>query len=126
MRTISRILSLAAFAAYTAAPWTANAQEPAAYALAEITVLDAAKLAEFASASTPPMAAAGGEFLSRRSKVTSVVGTPATQITLIKFPSVAKAESYYNSAEYKKLIPLRDAAGKFQISIIQAGDNAAK
>ena len=95
-----------------------------AYLIAEFDVLDAASLKKFGEASNAVVKAHGGQFLSRRSKITSVIGEPPKNVTVIMFESLAKAQAYYQSAEYKAIGPMRDAGAKFRTYIIEAGDLA--
>ena len=95
-----------------------------AYLIAEFDVLDAASLKKFGEASNAVVKAHGGQFLSRRSKITSVIGEPPKNVTVIMFESLAKAQAYYQSAEYKAIVPLRDAGAKYRTYIVEGGDLA--
>src|SRR5262245_8677975 len=55
----------------------------------------------------------GGRFLVRGGKVTRVEGdAPLRRISIIEFDSLEKAQGWYNSTAYQKLIPVRQAVMK--------------
>ncbi len=53
------------------------------------------------------MAAAGGNFVIRTDKITSLDGTPPARLILIKFDSVEKAQAWHNLAATKELDAIR-------------------
>lgn len=95
-----------------------------AYLVAEFEITDAANYQKFGVASNPVVKAHGGEFLSRRNKVATAAGDPPKSVTIVRFPSMEKAQEYLQSAEYKALIPNRDASAKFRSFVVQGGDLA--
>jgi uncharacterized protein (DUF1330 family) len=55
----------------------------------------------------------GGRFLVRGGKVTRVEGdAPLPRISIIEFDSLDKAQGWYNSPAYQKLIPVRQSVMK--------------
>jgi uncharacterized protein (DUF1330 family) len=55
----------------------------------------------------------GGRFLVRGGKVTRVEGdAPLPRISIIEFDSLDKAQKWYNSPDYLKLIPVRQVVMK--------------
>ena len=95
-----------------------------AYIIAEFDILDAASMKKFGEASNGVVKAHGGQFLSRKSKIISVNGEPPKNVTIVMFENLAKAQAYYQSSEYKAIIPLRDAGAKFRAYIVEGGDLA--
>ena len=95
-----------------------------AYLVAEFEITDAANYQKFGAASNSVVKAHGGEFLSRRNKVAAAVGGPPKNVTIVRFPSMEKAQEYLQSAEYKALIPNRDASARFHSFVVQGGDLA--
>jgi uncharacterized protein (DUF1330 family) len=98
------------------------AQQRPAYLIAEYEVLDAASMKKFGEASNPIVKAHGGQFVARRSSITPVIGDAPKSVTVIMFESVEKAKGYFQSAEYKAILPLRDAGAKFRSYIVESGD----
>lgn len=106
---------------------TAFAQTPPAspaYLVAEFEVIDPAGWQKFAQATSAPVKEHGGEFLSRRNKVYPAAGDPPKEATIIRFPSLEKAQAYLASSEYKALIPNRDKSAKFRSFLVIGGDLA--
>jgi uncharacterized protein (DUF1330 family) len=66
----------------------------------------------------------GGQFVARRTNVTSVIGEAPKSVTVIMFESAEKAKDYFQSSEYKAILPLRDAGAKFRSYIVESGDMA--
>jgi uncharacterized protein (DUF1330 family) len=101
---------------------TSFAQQRPAYLIAEYEVIDAASMKKFGEASNPIVKAHGGQFVARRSMITPVIGDAPKSVTVIMFGSVEKAKDYFQSAEYKAILPLRDADAKFRSYIVESGD----
>jgi uncharacterized protein (DUF1330 family) len=60
----------------------------------------------------------GGRFLVRGGKVTRVEGdTPLPRISIIEFDSLDKAQGWYNSPAYQKLVPVRQSVLKSNVFI---------
>jgi uncharacterized protein (DUF1330 family) len=55
----------------------------------------------------PIVAAAGGRFVVRTDKITSLDGTPPVRFVLIAFDSAEKAQAWHNSAPQKDLDAVR-------------------
>ncbi len=100
----------------------AMAQSPSnpAYLVSQFEITDAANFQKFGVASNPLVKAHGGEFLSRRNKVVAAVGDPPKNVTIVRFPSMEKAQEYLQSAKYKALIPNRDASARFHSLLYRA------
>jgi uncharacterized protein (DUF1330 family) len=93
------------------------------YLVAELEIIDAASMQKFGEAASPIVKAYGGEFLARNGKVVAGFGTAPKSVTIIKFESLEKAEAYYNSSEYKALVPLRDKAAKYRGYLVEGLDH---
>ena len=94
------------------------------YLIAEFEVIDAESYKKFGEASNPIVKAHDGHFVSRRNKITPLVGDPPKSVTVVMFDSMAQAQAYSQSAEYKAIIPLRDKGAKYRSYLIQGGDLA--
>ena len=51
-----------------------------------------------------------------------MIGDAPKSVTVIMFGSVEKAKDYFQSAEYKAILPLRDAGAKFRSYVVKSGD----
>lgn len=87
------------------------AAEPVAkaYVVAQIDVTNPeAYTRDYASKVPPVLAALHGQYLARGGKVVPLEGkAPRSRIAIIEFPSLAAAERYWNSLEYKALAAIR-------------------
>lgn len=113
------------FAILAVTAGTAAAQKAqTVYLISEYTVVDPEGMKEFGAATTPLVEKNGGQFLSRRGSVSQVAGDePPKSVTIVQFPDLAKAQAYYQSAEFKAAAPLREkAATKFRSYIVDGGD----
>ena len=97
-----------------------------AYLVAEYEITDAANFQKWGVASNSVGKAHGAEVLSRRNKVAAAAGDPPKNVTIVRFPSMEKAQEYLQSVEYKALIPNRDASAKFRSFVVQGGDLATQ
>jgi len=62
----------------------------------------------------PIVKAHGGQLVARRTNVTPVIGESPGSVTVIMFESAEKAKDYFQSSEYKAILPLRGAGSKFR------------
>jgi uncharacterized protein (DUF1330 family) len=81
----------------------------AGYLVAFVKLKDATRLQEYSSAAAPTIAAAGGSIVTRaKFKVTLAGDFSADSCLIVKFPTAAAAQDWYQSPAYQALIPLRD------------------
>lgn len=67
----------------------------------------------------------GARFLVRGGAFTVLEGDmPFTQIAVLEFPSRDAAEAWYHSDSYQAVLPIRLAAARCQLVIVDATDNA--
>ena len=61
----------------------------------------------------------GGRFLVRGGAFTVLEGEmPYNRIALLEFPSREKAEEWYKSPEYQRILPLRHQSGRSQFLLV--------
>ena len=66
----------------------------------------------------PTIDAYGGKFLVRGGKFTCLEGEmPFDRIAVLEFPSREKAEAWYHSPEYQKILPFRLNATRCQFIV---------
>lgn len=76
-----------------------------AYIIARIDVTDAAEYALY-TAQTPAVAARfGGRFIVRAGRHEALEGPARARNVLIEFPDYARAREFYDSAEYRAILP---------------------
>ncbi len=96
---------------------------PPAYTIAEIEVTDPAGYQKYIEGTTPAVPAAGGRFIARGGKTFVVNGAPPKRIAVIQWESYEKAQAFFDSEAYKKLIPIRDKSSNFREFVIEGVAN---
>ena len=92
---------------------------PPAFTIAEIQVTDPEAFKEYASATGAGIPAAGGRFIVRSGKSFVINGEPPKSIAVIQWDTLEQARTYFESADYKKLTPVRDKASRFRAFSIE-------
>jgi len=89
----------------------AQAKPPAYVVIPILKINDAdafkAGVIDKASATVAEMKAAGGEWVVRNTKFTSLDGPPPERLVIIKFDSVEKAQAFENTASQKEINAVR-------------------
>jgi uncharacterized protein (DUF1330 family) len=91
-----------------------------AYVIAEIDVVDPAGYEEYRKQVLAVVTKYGGKFIVRGGKIDPREGgwTPK-RIVVLEFPSMAQAQKWYDSPEYKPLIALRQKASKGKLILVE-------
>ncbi len=91
----------------------------AAYIVADVTVTDAEKMANYRVWSSQAMAEHGAEILVRGGDFEVLEGpwTPS-RLVLLKFPSRAAAKAFYTSQTYTHARSLREGAGVMRMVVV--------
>jgi uncharacterized protein (DUF1330 family) len=98
------------------------AQTPApAYYVVEVNVHDLDKYKnDYAAHVAETLAPYGGQYLAAGGRTESIEGAPpASRVSVLEFPSVGKAEAWYNSPEYNKIKPVRHAVATTRAFIVE-------
>lgn len=91
-----------------------------AYIIAEIDVHDAAGFEAYRAAVAPMIAAFGGSYLVRGGAVTALEGDgPTSRVVILEFPSMAAAETFWHSEEYRPVAALRHSSAHSRIYMIE-------
>lgn len=87
-----------------------------AYVIGHISILDEARWAEYRS-KVPATLEPWGAELMLRAKAAAVLGGSHrhTDVVVIRFPDLAAANGWFNSAAYQALIPLRNTAAEVDL-----------
>lgn len=92
---------------------------PVAYTIAEFEVNNADKFKAYGDATTAQIPRAGGKFVARGGKTFVVAGDAPKRVVIVEWPSLEKAQAYFESAEYKQLVAIRDENSKFRSFVIE-------
>jgi uncharacterized protein (DUF1330 family) len=92
-----------------------------AYYVVEVNVRDLDKYKnDYASHVAATLAPYGGRYLAAGGRTESIEGAPpASRVSILEFPSVDKAEAWYNSPEYDKIKPIRHAVATTRSFIVE-------
>jgi uncharacterized protein (DUF1330 family) len=90
-----------------------------AYLLAKLTVTDPALYAEYRGGVAPVVARFGGEFLVRGGEVHPMEGAAPDRVVVIRFPDLAAARAFYDSADYAPLLALRLRAATGSLAFVE-------
>jgi uncharacterized protein (DUF1330 family) len=92
---------------------------PAAYIIADVTVTDAEKMANYRVWSTKAMQEHGAQVLVRGGEFEVLEGpwTPS-RLVVLKFPSRDQAKAFYNSQTYAHAKTLREGAGVMRMIVV--------
>jgi uncharacterized protein (DUF1330 family) len=75
---------------------------------------------DYAAHVAATLAPYGGRYLAAGGRTESIEGAPpASRVSLLEFPSVEKAEAWYNSPEYGKIKPVRHAVATTRSFIVE-------
>jgi uncharacterized protein (DUF1330 family) len=92
----------------------------AAYLIANITVNDPARFAEYREKVAPMIAAHGGRYLIRGGAVTVVEGDPfLNRVVVLEYPSMEALKSFYHGADYAPLLALRESCTISQVALVE-------
>ena len=86
-----------------------------AYWVGIVNVKDQEEYKKYADIAGPALLAAGAIILSRGGRIKNLEGREIDRIVVIEFPSMAQAEKFYESDEYRKGLKFlnRDVADRF-------------
>ena len=115
------ILAFVILIALLATPaFSAPTLPPRAYAIAEITVTDPEAYQQYIAAVTPVVAQFQGKYLVRAGAVVSIEGeAPTGRVIVIEFPSLAAAQAFEASPQYRAIAPLRQKASRTRLFLVE-------
>ena len=90
--------------------------------IAHVNVLNADKLAAYAAAATPVIAAFGGVFLARGGAYEQLEGMEHTRNVVAQFPSLQAAHDCYYSEKYQAAIKLGEGGFQRSLMIVETVD----
>jgi len=92
-----------------------------AYVVGQMTVKNETKWAEYRGQVLATLTPFGGELVFRGNQVRALSGEcPHADIVVIRFPSLADADGWHNSAEYQALLPIRQEAADVVLTTYEA------
>jgi len=90
------------------------------YLIANLDVHDANAFEEYRQKVAPMIERFGGRYLVRGGKVRNLEGDlKLKRVIVLEFPSLAEAERFYDSPEYRPLIELRSKSTTSDVVIVE-------
>jgi uncharacterized protein (DUF1330 family) len=89
---------------------------PPAYTVAEVEVTDPETYRQYIVVGVPPT---DGRFIARGGRIYVVNGAPPKRVAIIQWESFERAKAFYESDEYKRVIPIRDKSSTFRAYVIE-------
>jgi uncharacterized protein (DUF1330 family) len=94
-----------------------------AYLIGEIDVHDPETYANYTAQTPAAIAKHGGRFLVRGGACDPREGdSPKGRIVVIEFPSMEAVKTFYESADYQPLIPIRQSASSGRLFFVEGAD----
>ncbi|TDG13328.1 DUF1330 domain-containing protein [Seongchinamella unica] len=94
-----------------------------AYVIYDVDIRDPQRYQEFMVKAKPALEAAGGRYLARGGEHKVIEGDwEPRRLVLFEFPSIAKAEEFYNSDLYQGYKAIRDECSSGHIVIVEGYD----
>ncbi len=91
-----------------------------AYLIAHLTVTDPDAFEAYRAAVPEVIARFGGRYLVRGGAVETLEGEwRVPRIVIIAFDSMAQARRFYESPDYQEILPLRLAAAKGDVALVE-------
>lgn len=89
-----------------------------AYLIVQARVDDADQISKYVEAVQPQIAAHGGKPIARGVPQVMEGDWPWQTVGIVQFPTFADGERFWNSPDYRAIIPLREGASQFQVLLI--------
>ncbi|MBS0241866.1 MAG: DUF1330 domain-containing protein [Proteobacteria bacterium] len=90
-----------------------------AYVIAEVEVTDTEAYKLYADKAPGVTLPAGGKYLARAGHVEAFEGEPPrSRVVIIEFADMEKARAFYYGKAYQEIIPLRQAASKGRLFLV--------
>ncbi len=92
---------------------------PHGYVIANIQVTDPVQIEEYRKFSTAAVQAHGGEFIVRGGQQQVCEGTAYPRTVVLRFPTYAQAQAFYDSPEYRLARQQREGAAVFNLLCVE-------
>ena len=91
-----------------------------AYVIYDVQIRDPERYQEYTVKVKPAIEAAGGRYLARGGEHKVIEGSwEPRRLVLFEFPSIAKAEEFYNSELYREYKTIREESSSGNIVIVE-------
>ncbi len=95
-----------------------------AYVIGQFDIHDPEAYVDYRSQTPATIEKYGGRFLVRAGRLETLEGeAPLPRVVVIEFPSFEQAKAWYESDEYQKLIPIRQAAASGKSFLVEGAED---
>jgi uncharacterized protein (DUF1330 family) len=96
-----------------------------AYVIANIEVKDPVRYKDYVKLTPGTIAPFGGRFIARGGRSEKLEGaSPAHRIVVLEFPSYEKAKAWYDSADYRVAMAIRQSASDGTLILVEGVETA--
>jgi uncharacterized protein (DUF1330 family) len=97
----------------------AQTKTPLGYLIADVEVSDQAGFQKYAAQVPATLTPFGGRDIIRGGKIIPLEGDAPHRSVVIEFPSIEKAQAWYNSPAYSAIRPLRQSSAKARLFLVE-------
>jgi uncharacterized protein (DUF1330 family) len=115
---LTAALGCLSMATVTAQTQPAGGARASAYYIAEFELTDPEGIRPYSAAVESTFTPFGGRYVVRGGKVTSLEGAPAKRMIMIAFPSLERAQAWYDSPAYRNILPIRHKSATSRVFIM--------
>jgi uncharacterized protein (DUF1330 family) len=91
-----------------------------AYVIVNVSIRDPERYKDYVRAATPSVAAHGGKYIARGGRAERLEGSVAVnRIVVLEFPSYAHAKDWYDSAEYREALAIRQSCATGDLILVE-------
>ncbi len=93
---------------------------PPGYIVVDIHVTDPETIKQYSPKAAALIESYGGRFIARGGKVEVLEGEPPTgRVAIVQFPSVERAQQFWNAPAYREIVPIRHKAAKTRSFLVE-------
>jgi uncharacterized protein (DUF1330 family) len=89
------------------------------YLIADVQVTDQATFQKYAAGVPATLKPFGGHYIVRGGKTIALEGDAPTREVVTEFPSLEKAQAWYNSPAYTAIRPIRQSSAKSRVFLVE-------
>jgi uncharacterized protein (DUF1330 family) len=99
---------------------SAAPERAGAYYISEFEVTDAEGIRPYSAAVESTFLPFGGRYVVRGGQVSSLEGAQPKRIIVIGFPSMERAQAWYDSEAYRAIRPIRHRTANSRVFVLEA------
>jgi len=94
---------------------------PCAYIIVDTFITNDEEMEHYKQLAKPLVESFGGEYLARGGELMAKENQlwSPTRLVLLRFPSMAQAQTFYDSPEYQKILPISQSCAKRTLVMLE-------